>query len=322
MVSADASASTSKTPQVKVGCAPVSFGVDEVQPDAWRPSPDDVLDLIAELGFSGTELGPPGYLGDPRQVRRRLGARSLALVGAYQPLRFSDREGFGEDLAELVATLRLWTEASPTAALPKAVLAESFTESARMALAGRVAGHPEVRLSNERFEIMVANIHRAGERCQAAGIDAVFHPHAGTFVETNNEIRRLADRLDPTLVGLCLDTGHARFGGAEPSELVRDYGPLIRHVHLKDCDAEVLGQVVADEGSLRDALKAGAFCEFGGGDAGIARVLQELARIEYSGWLVIEQDRFLAAPTDRSDLAEPQMRNLDYVRRWWPGTIA
>jgi sugar phosphate isomerase/epimerase len=28
------------------------------------PEPEDLLDWIADIGFEGTELGPPGYLGD------------------------------------------------------------------------------------------------------------------------------------------------------------------------------------------------------------------------------------------------------------------
>jgi len=43
--------------------------------------PDEMLDWMAELGFEGTELGPPGYMGDGPAVRERLSARGLALVG-------------------------------------------------------------------------------------------------------------------------------------------------------------------------------------------------------------------------------------------------
>jgi inosose dehydratase len=66
---------------MRVANAPVSYGIDEIiVDDAWMPAPDGTLDLIAELGFDGTELGPPGYLGDGKAVRRRLSERELELV--------------------------------------------------------------------------------------------------------------------------------------------------------------------------------------------------------------------------------------------------
>ncbi len=53
------------TAQVRIASAPVSFGVDEImQDDAWMPAPDDMLDWMVDIGFEGTELGSPGYLGD------------------------------------------------------------------------------------------------------------------------------------------------------------------------------------------------------------------------------------------------------------------
>ena len=53
------------TPAMRVASAPVSFGVDEIMTDdAWMPAPDDMLDWMVDIGFEGTELGMPGFLGD------------------------------------------------------------------------------------------------------------------------------------------------------------------------------------------------------------------------------------------------------------------
>ena len=32
--------------------------------DAWMPGPNEMLDWMVEIGFEGTELGPPGFLGN------------------------------------------------------------------------------------------------------------------------------------------------------------------------------------------------------------------------------------------------------------------
>ena len=46
------------------------------------PEPEEMLDWMAELDYVGTELGPPGFLGDAPVLRERLTRRGLALVGA------------------------------------------------------------------------------------------------------------------------------------------------------------------------------------------------------------------------------------------------
>jgi inosose dehydratase len=35
-------------------------------------------------------------------------------------------------------------------------------------------------------------------------------------------------------VGLCLDTGHLAFGGADPVDVAETYAARITHLHLKD----------------------------------------------------------------------------------------
>ena len=80
---------------MRVASAPVSFGVDEIlSDDAWMPAPDDMLDWMVDIGFDGTELGSPGYMGDGPQVHERLASRGLELVGAFLPQHFS-RAGEG-----------------------------------------------------------------------------------------------------------------------------------------------------------------------------------------------------------------------------------
>ena len=135
------------------------------------------------------------------------------------------------------------------------------------------------------------NLHRAGELAASMGIPAVIHPHAGTYLETDAEIDRMANALDPSLVGLCLDTGHFRFGGAVPARRIHDYRSIIRHIHIKDCSQAVLDSVARDDGDLVMALERGVFCPLGTGDAGIPAVIDALRAIGYDGWLVIEQDQ-------------------------------
>ncbi|HEY3164520.1 MAG TPA: TIM barrel protein [Candidatus Limnocylindrales bacterium] len=302
---------------MRVASAPVSFGVDEILvDDAWMPEPDDMLDWMVDIGVEGTELGPPGFLGDADQVRQRLTSRGLALVGAFLPQHFSRDEKADEDRAWLRRSLQLIRDGAPAGSRTFAVLSDHFDESERLAFSGRIQDHPEAWLSAARFETLIANLHRAAEICRSEGFEPVLHPHAGTYVETADEIARVMDRLDPSLLGLCLDTGHFRFGGADPTRAAEDYRELIRHVHIKDCRTAVMDEVKADGKGLEEALSRGVFCQLGLGDSGIDAVIETLRRNGYDGWLVIEQDQFLRASDTPASVVAVQRANRDYLRRF------
>jgi len=301
---------------MRVASAPVSFGVDEIMmDDAWVPAPDDMLDWMVDIGFEGTELGTPGYLGDARQVHDRLSSRGLEFVGSFLPQHFSRAEKADEDRAWLRDHLRLIRDATPSGSRPFAILADQFDEPDRRAHSGRIAEHPETWLSGSRFDTLIDNIHRAAELCRSEDLEPVLHPHAGTYIETADEIALVMDRLDPSLVGLCLDTGHFRFGGADPARAARDYHELVRHVHIKDCRTSVMDEVKREGKGLDEALRRGVFCPLGEGDSGIDAVIAALREYDYAGWLVIEQDQSLGPRDTPESVVAVQRANRDYLRR-------
>jgi len=279
------------------------------------PAPDDMLDWMVTIGVEGTELGPPGFMGTGDEVRERLSSRGLELVGAFLPQHFSRAEHAEADRAWLRDSLRLVRAAAPAGSRPIAILSDHFDEPGRLAFSGRIADHPEAWLPPARFETLIANLHRAAELCRSEGFEVALHPHAGTYIETADEIARVMDRLDPSLLGLCLDTGHFRFGGADPAAAVEDYHELISHVHIKDCRMRVMDDVKAEGHGLEEALSRGVFCQLGLGDSGIDAVIEALRRHGYQGWFVIEQDQFLRASDTPASVVAEQRANRDYLRR-------
>ena len=300
---------------VRIGSAPCSFGVDEIAPPgAWMPEPDELLSWLADLGYQGTELGPPGYFPKGAEFRSQLARRNLGLIAAFFPLRLSYAEFADEDRQWLRNAIEIVRSASPTTSSPIAMISDGIDEPLRQRISGRVHEHPEARLSTARFETLVDNLHRAADLCLELGLEAVVHPHAGTYLETADEIHRLMERLDGSLVGLCLDTCHLRFGGGDPIEFASMYSQAIRHVHLKDCDATILQRVIDSGGSFTDAVAAGVFVDLGRGDSRVAEVLAVLRHYGYSGWMVVEQDRFLGPADTRAAIIDSQRRNMQFLR--------
>lgn len=282
--------------------------------DAWRPDPLDLLNAVAELGYEGIALGPPGYLGDAPTLRQRLADRSLCLTEAFLPFQFSRQDLFPDERTALSGTLSLLAEATTDEARPIVVLSDGFLDPLRWTYAGRIQQHPEAQLPPERFTIMIDNIHRIADDCLASGFQPVLHHHAGTFIETDDEIRRVLEHIDPKLIGLCLDTGHATIGGADAAGLAADYSELIRHVHVKDALRSVIARSEADGMNFTALTVEGAFCPLGTGDAGIADVAAVLRRNHYCGWVVVEQDRILFEKSAFADAVNAQRQNRHFLK--------
>ena len=168
---------------IRVAAAPVSWGVfEKTEGDPRQMPPEALLDQMAAAGYAGTELGPPGYLGDAELLRRRLAVRGLSLVGAFLPQRFSRAEFAAEDRVAMIEVLDLLAAGRPDDVIPKAVLADASVEPERMGWAGQVPDHPEAALPKDRFGVFIDNLHRAGEACRERGFDPVLHFHAGSYV--------------------------------------------------------------------------------------------------------------------------------------------
>ena len=215
----------------------------------------------------------------------------------------------------MIGALELLAEGRPDEVMPKAILADASVEPERMRWAGQIPGHPEAALPAERFGVLIDNLHRAGEACRERGFDPVLHFHAGSYVESAAEIHAVFDALDTSLVGMCLDTGHALFGGADPVELLESYGDSVRHVHIKDCDLGVLREVGRSGGGLMEAWDRGVFCQLGLGTAGLDGFLEALRQRAWEGWVVVEQDRFLKPADTAGGAAGTAHRQSGVARR-------
>lgn len=298
---------------MKVGSAPCSFGVFELTIDRFPniPGPDELLDAMRDGGYEGTDLGPVGYFGGGEELAARLSDRALKLAGGYCPIRFTEPESTEQDLSELRRVLDVFRTVSGHADFegrPKPTLADAGSPS-RSAAPGWAQRDSRFGLDAAGWASLVEGVTRAADLCLEAGFEPTFHHHAGTYVEEPREIERL---LELTTVGLCLDTGHLLLGGGDPITALKDWGERINHIHVKDVRMDVVRDVVGARGSMEEVWQAGAFCPFGEGDLDLDGFLQALDGLGYSGWLLVEQDRFPAASLETA--ARDQASNRAFLR--------
>jgi inosose dehydratase len=273
---------------IRVANAPCSWGVLEFE-DA-KPLPyDTVLDEIAATGYVGTELGDWGFMPtDPLALRDALAARQLAMVGAFVPVALANEQAHEAGADTAVRTARLLQAVAGTT--PFVVLADdNGSVAARTAHAGRIA--PEHGLTDQQWATFARGAERVARAVRdASGLRTVFHHHCAGYVETPDEIDQLMRRTDPSLLGLCFDTGHITYGGGDARAMLRRYGDRVWHVHFKDCHPTVAARARREDWDYFEAVRQGVFCELGQGMVDWTGVVADLTKMNYNGWIVVEQD--------------------------------
>jgi inosose dehydratase len=295
---------------IKIANAPCSWGVLEFEDRTASPGYRQVLDEIAETGYVGTELGDWGFMpASPELLREELGRRGLDMVGAFVTTRLADPASYDASVDRAVETARLLAPAGGALA-PVIVLSDEPTaDPERARFAGRVTA--ELSLSDEQWDAAAEGVERLARAVQdETGLRTVFHHHCAGFVETPQEIDALLERTDPALVGLCLDSGHATFGGGSAIDLLARHRDRIWHVHFKDCEPRIAARARTEGWDYQAALRHGVFCELGKGSVDFPALLRTLEQTGYDGWIVVEQDVLpgMGAPADSA------RRNRRYLR--------
>jgi inosose dehydratase len=262
---------------------------------------------MAEAGYEGTELGPPGYLGDRDELAARLSGNRLELVGGYIPIRFSEPNSLDEDIRAMEDTLDYFDAAGAPNARP--VFADGGSPE-RAARPGAAANDRSIGLDDAGWRRFADGVARAAEVARARGYRPTFHHHTATNVEAPWEIERMLELTD---LGLLLDTGHLALGGGDPVQGLRDWADRIDHLHIKDYKRAILEGVIADRAGMEEAWRRRVFCELGTGDVDLPAFFAELASSGYSGWLVVEQDLIPAPDEDARDAMAAQARNRAWL---------
>lgn len=301
---------------IKVANAPCSWGVLEFELQGQAAGYVQVLDEIAETHYAGTELGDWGFMPtDPVRLKHEVHTRGLTLVGAFVPVMLKDPQAHIPGINAAVRTACLLAEVEGN--VPFIVLADDNGKiPVRMQNAGRI--RPEHSLTKGEWQIAAEGAEKIARAVKReVGLRTVFHHHCAGYFETPTEIDKLLRLTDPELLGLCLDTGHYRFGGGDPLEFLKHNFNRIWHVHFKDCQPELAKRSRAEGWDYFTSVRKGIFCELGQGDIDFAGIKAELIALGYGavdstdGWIVVEQDVLpgMGSPKDSA------LRNRQYLDR-------
>lgn len=273
----------------------------------WRPPPTDLGGLLADLrrvGYEGVQLGdtfPRGV-----EVRSLLSGHQMRLAEVYAALPCGP-DGPAEDALEQGrARLDLLREGEGE------VLVVALDGTAdRDRWAGKSDVDQAQGLSEQGWSRLAGLLAALADETAAAGKTIAFHPHSGTYVETPSELDRFLEETGDFGLGICLDTGHDLVGGGDPPKTVARIGARLRHLHLKDTDPRVLGEM-RQNGGMAGAIERRVFAPLGSGLLDLPGVLASLDEVGYEGWLMVEQDTAWEPPLEAAAISR---RVLDWAQR-------
>jgi inosose dehydratase len=286
--------------KVEISTCPCSWGV--FWPDG---SPSHVpyqvfLDQAAASGYVGLELGPVGYLPTERSLLdKELSSRGLRARAGTICCKVDEAKGFG-DLRRQAADL--------------CSLLKSFDIKYLMMMDESPFGNDREAKKRQRqrmlkcYDIIKEYSHFAQEEY---GITVVFHPHAGTIVETEEEI---LDFMDKTGSLLCFDTGHHQLVNGSPEkgdscaiDFYLKYHDRIPYLHFKNVDGKKMKEKQSTQGD-----NSMVFCALEDGIIDFTRLKKALEQTGYEGRGVVEQD-MAGEPAEKSFALSKQ--NREYLEK-------
>jgi len=212
-----------------------------------------LLDELARLGYSGVEtVGVPG--GDVAAARDALAATGLAVTSTHSWAPIDDAAAFDRICADAAAL-----------------------------------GSPRVIVSGHRFDALddvnrFADVLNSGSRLAARhGIRVGIHNHDGEMHDVAGNgpgYVLLRDATDPA-VDFQVDIFWVAVGGVAPADVIRDLGPRVCSLHLKD-GAELPPSAGGGHAFVNTAV--------GSGVVDPAPAIEAARSIPAVEWLIVELD--------------------------------
>ena len=275
---------------ITIGSAPDSWGVwfpSDPQQTPW----DRFMDEIVEAGYEWTELGPYGYLPtDLPTLRRELSSRGLKVTGTFAMANVEEPSLWGELKRQVLgAGERLAALDAKYLVLIDDTYTDLFTGEA---IAPK-------RLDDSAWGRFIETTHQVADIARDRfGLQLVFHPHAETHVEYEDQIELFLEQTDPDRVSICFDTGHHAYRGGDPINFMRRHHDRIPYLHLKSIDLKIQEQVEAEGIPFAEAVKMDMFVEPSKGAVDFLAFRDLLQEIDYNGYAIVEQDMY-PAPFDK-----------------------
>lgn len=136
--------------------------------------------------------------------------------------------------------------------------------------------------TTEELKRLTFVMNEIGKQTADLGIQTTYHNHMGQFGETPEEVDVIVQAMNPKYCKLLLDVAHYHQGGGNPAKAVLQYKDMIHALHIKDVQSP-LSEKPEDP-------KAYKFVELGQGNVDLKAVFDNLQKINFTKWAIVELD--------------------------------
>jgi inosose dehydratase len=288
--------------KVKLGIAPIAWTNDDMPELGGENTFEQCVSEMALAGFTGSEVGNK-YPKDPAVLKKALDLRNIQICNAWFSAFLTTKPL--EETVEAFIKHRDFLHAMGAKMIGVAEQGHSIQGMMDVPVFDK-----KPVFTDEEWEKLARGLEELGRLAAEKGMLVSYHHHMGTGVQTTEEIDRLMEMTDPTLVHLLFDTGHLAFSGEDAEAILRKYVKRVKHVHLKDVRKDILARVKPEKMSFLKAVKEGVFTVPGDGMINFEPLFKILAENNYEGWFVVEAEQDPA----KANPLEYAMRARKYIR--------
>lgn len=269
--------------KVRLGIAPIAWTNDDM-PDLGKENTfEQCASEMALAGFTGSEVGGK-YPADTKVLKKALDLRGIQICNQWFS-SFLISKPFEETEKEFIKAADFLKEMG---AKVIGVSEQSYSIQGKME---QPVWEGKYVMNDEEWKLLAEGLNKLGKIAKDKGMTLTFHHHMGTVVQTEEEIDRFMETVDPELVFLLFDSGHLSFAGIDPEKVLKRYVNRIKHVHLKDIREEMVKKSQNERWSFLKGVREGVFTVPGDGDVDFAPIFRILEDAGYEGWVVVEAEQ-------------------------------
>lgn len=269
--------------KVRLGIAPIAWTNDDM-PDLGKENTfEQCVSEMALAGFTGSEVGGK-YHADTKVLKKALDLRGIQICNQWFS-SFLISKPFEETEKEFIKAADFLKEMG---AKVIGVSEQSYSIQGKME---QPVWEGKYVMNDEEWKLLAEGLNKLGKIAKDKGMTLTFHHHMGTVVQTEEEIDRFMETVDPELVFLLFDSGHLSFAGIDPEKVLKRYVNRVKHVHLKDIRKDMVKKSKNERWSFLKGVREGVFTVPGDGDVDFAPIFRILEDAGYEGWVVVEAEQ-------------------------------
>jgi inosose dehydratase len=235
--------------------APAAAGPRAVNPDAIEA----IFRDVSSQGFYGLELfswqieGMEASGGLQPFIERY----NLPLISSYTNMLLTDPARRKETIDASVNTARIVKK-----------------NGGRIIVVGPSPRGANYVFADHKADIL-ATLNEGAKAIADVGLTPVLHQHTGTCIETRDETYAIMEAVDTRYLKFGPDIGQLQKGGSDPVQVVKDFLPIVNHMHMKD--------YVGGDAFL-------GYCPLGQGKVNVPAILDMMEGKAIAGMIMVELD--------------------------------